>query len=130
VILHIHPTVSQVTEKVKSITVADSTDALPLAYSEVRESDSVVKAKSGQVIVIGGLMRNTRQTSDYRTPLLGDIPGVGNLFRSQRQSEIKSELVILLRPVVVDRDEQWQQLVQAPLDQAARMDPKAAITLP
>jgi MSHA biogenesis protein MshL len=130
VILHIHPTVSQVTEKVKSITVADSTDALPLAFSEVRESDSVVKARSGQVIVIGGLMRNTRRTSDYRTPLLGDIPGLGNLFRSQRQSEIKSELVILLRPVVVERDEQWQQLVQGPLDQAALMDPKAVGTMP
>jgi MSHA biogenesis protein MshL len=127
VILHIHPTVSEVTERIKSLKVAGSTDELPLAFSEVRESDSVVKAKSGQVIVIGGLMRNTRRAQNYRTPVLGDVPGVGNLFRSQRRNEIKSELVILLRPVVVERDEQWQQLVEGPLDHAAALDPKATV---
>ncbi|MFO1427467.1 MAG: pilus (MSHA type) biogenesis protein MshL [Steroidobacteraceae bacterium] len=130
VILHIHPTVSEVTERIKSLKVAGSTDELPLAFSEVRESDSVVKAKSGQVIVIGGLMRNTRRAQGYRTPVLGDIPGVGNLFRSQRKSEIKSELVILLRPVVVERDEQWGELVQGPLDRAVKLDPKAPVAVP
>lgn len=128
VILHIHPTVSDVSERVKSLTVSGSTDELPLAYSQVRESDSVVKAKNGQLIVIGGLMRSTRRASDYRTPLLGDIPGLGNLFRSQRKTEIKSELVILLRPVVVDRDEQWDALVKEPLGRATGLDPKAALT--
>ena len=57
--------------------------------------------------------------------MLGDVPGFGNLFRSKRRSEIKSELVILLRPVVVERDEQWEQLVQGPLEHAAQLDPKS-----
>lgn len=130
VILHIHPTVSDVTERIKALTVSGTTDELPLAYSQIRESDSVVKAKSGQLIVIGGLMRSTRKASDYRTPLLGDIPGLGNLFRSQRKNEIKSELVILLRPVVVENDAQWDALVQAPLRRASGLDPKANLTLP
>jgi MSHA biogenesis protein MshL len=130
VILHIHPTVSDVTEKIKTLTVADTTDELPLAFSEVRESDSVVKAKSGQVIVIGGLMRTSRRTQDYRTPLLGDVPVLGNLFKSQRRTESKTELVILLRPIVVDSDEQWQGLVREPLDRAAKLDPKATAGLP
>ena len=54
---------------------AATTDSLPLALSQIRESDSIVRAHSGQVIVIGGLMRETRQRQDYKTPLLGDIPG-------------------------------------------------------
>jgi MSHA biogenesis protein MshL len=126
VILHIHPTVSDVSERVKSLTVAGSTDELPLAFSEVRESDSIVRANSGQVIVIGGLMRNTRRTLGYRTPVIGDVPLLGGLFRSTRKSEVKSELVILLRPIVVERNEQWQELVQGPVDRATTMDPKAA----
>ncbi len=126
VIMHIHPTVSDVTEKIKQLTVAGVTDALPLAFSQVRESDSVVKAKSGQLIVIGGLMRTTRAYQDYRTPLLGDIPGLGNLFKSQRRKEVRTELVILLRPVVIDNADQWKQLAAEPLGRAAALDPKAA----
>lgn len=130
VILHIHQTVSDVTERVKSLTIADQEDELPLAFSQVRESDSVVKARSGQVIVIGGLMRTTRSQEDYRTPVLGDIPGLGLLFRSRRQVEQKSELVILLRPIVVERDEQWAALVDGPLRNATALDPEATKGLP
>ena len=130
VILHVHPTVSDVTERVKQLRVAGVTDELPLAFSEVRESDSVVKARSGQVIVIGGLMRSARRSQDYRTPLLGDVPVLGNLFKSQRREETVTELVILLRPVVVERDEQWRDLVQQPIDRAAQLDPKAAAGVP
>jgi MSHA biogenesis protein MshL len=102
VILHIHPSVSDVRDQTKRVTVGGETDELPLAVSEVRESDSVVKARSGQLIVIGGLMRNTRREQNYGTPLLSSIPGVGNLFKSRRNTDIKTELVILLRPVVVN----------------------------
>ena len=110
VILHIHPTISDVTEKIKNVTIAGATDSLPLAFSQVRESDTVVKAKSGQLIVIGGLMRTTTGAQDYRVPGLGSLPLVGHLFRSQQRSEVHTELVILLRPIVVDTDEQWQKL--------------------
>jgi len=102
VILHIHPSVSDVRDQTKRVTVGGQTDELPLAVSEVRESDSVVKANSGQVIVIGGLMRSTRRQQNYGTPYLSTIPGLGALFKSKRNSEIKTELVILLRPIVID----------------------------
>ena len=114
VILHIHPTISEVTEKIKQVTIAGSTDSLPLAFSQVRESDSVVKANSGQLIVIGGLMRTTRSGQDYRIPGLGSLPVLGHLFRSQQRTEVHTELVILLRPVVVDTDEQWQKMAVEP----------------
>lgn len=125
VILHIHPSVSDVSEKIKTLTVAGVTDSLPLAFSQTRESDSVVKAKSGQLIVIGGLMRTTKSKEDYRTPLLGDIPVLGNLFKSQQKSEVRSELVILLRPIVIDSDDQMKQLTDEPLERAMLLDPKA-----
>ena len=66
VILHIHPTVSEVTDQTKELTVSGETDALPLAFSEIRESDSVVNAKSGQIIAIGGLMRNSSRNQRVR----------------------------------------------------------------
>lgn len=123
VILHVHPTVSEVTDQTKVLTVAGSSDTLPLAFSEIREADSVVRARSGQVIVIGGLMRNSRKDRDYRTPYLGAIPVIGNLFKSTRNVERKTELVILLRPIVVDSDSQWSQLVAEPIARARALDP-------
>ena len=113
ILMHIHPTVSDVTDQVKTLKVADSTDTLPLAFSQIRESDSIVKARSGQVIVIGGLMRETRKNQQYKTPVLGDIPGLGKLFRSERTQSSTVELVILLRPLIV-ADEDWPALVQEP----------------
>ena len=125
VLLHIHPTISDVTSKVTNLTVAGQGNSLPLALSQIRESDSVVKAKSGQIIVIGGLMRTTYSNQNYRMPLLGDIPVLGNLFKSQQRSEVHSELVILLRPVVVDSDGDWQKLTTDSVSAATALDPKA-----
>jgi MSHA biogenesis protein MshL len=115
VLMHIHPTVSDVTDQQKELSVRGQTDSLPLALSQIRESDSIVKARNGQVIVIGGLMRETRRRQDYKMPLLGDVPGVGRLFRSQRDISSTVELVILLRPLVVN-DADWPKLVQEPTD--------------
>jgi len=128
IILHIHPTVSVVTSKILSVTVGTTgpsgTTSLPLAYSEVRESDSVVTARSGQLIVIGGLMQKSHSYQDYRVPVLGDIPLIGNLFKSQQKITDHTELVILLRPIIVDGDAQWSQLAGEEVDRAAALDPK------
>lgn len=116
VLLHIHPTVSEVRDQTKNLTVAGVTDQIPLAFSEIRESDSIVRAKSGQLIVIGGLMRESRRKQLFKTPLLGDIPLAGRLFRSERDVERKTELVILLRPIVITDDAQWAGLTTEPAD--------------
>jgi MSHA biogenesis protein MshL len=102
VILHVHPSVSEVRDQTKRLTVNGQTDELPLAVSEIRESDSVVRARSGQVVIIGGMMRSTRGSQNFATPFLSSIPGLGNLFKSKRNLEHKTELVILLKPLVVD----------------------------
>lgn len=111
VLLHIHPTVSDVTDQRKALTVRGETDILPLAFSQIRESDSIVRAHSGQIIVIGGLMRQIRDHQKQKTPLLGDVPGLGRLFRSERDQASTVELVILLRPVVV-ADSDWADMVK------------------
>ncbi len=108
VILHIHPAISEVMEKAKNIrTSTDNDISLPLALSTIRESDSVVRAQSGQVIVVGGLMKDALRREESRTPILGDIPLLGNLFRNVSEVATKSELVILLRPVVIKSEDQW-----------------------
>lgn len=101
VVLHVHPSVSEVVDQTKVVEVGGETQTLPLAFSTIRESDSIVRARSGQVIVIGGLMQDL--TTDRRAafPLLGKIPYLGLLFRQTREISNKSELVILLRPTVV-----------------------------
>ena len=126
VILHIHPTVSEVTDQTKELTVSGQTDELPLAFSEIRESDSIVKAKSGQIIAIGGLMRNSSRNQEFATPVLGRVPGLKRLFGSTRQRETKTELIILLRPIVVDDDADWPALIQPAADRVRRLTEEAA----
>ncbi|HEV2271930.1 MAG TPA: pilus (MSHA type) biogenesis protein MshL [Steroidobacteraceae bacterium] len=111
VLLHIHPIVSVVTTQTVTLEIQGSADVLPMAQSSVRESDSMVRARSGQVIVIGGLMQETVNKQQYKTPLLGDIPGVGRLFRSEQDTKSKVELVILLRAMVVNGGD-WPKLIQ------------------
>jgi MSHA biogenesis protein MshL len=115
IILHIHPTVSEVTDQQKVVTVSGESDTLPLAFSEIRESDSIVKAKSGQIIVIGGLMRRSVRSEVFGTPGLRSIPGIGKLFQSTREIETKTELVILLRPLVADKDDVWTTMTSESL---------------
>jgi MSHA biogenesis protein MshL len=119
VILHIHPSVTEVTDQTKNITVGGQTQQLPLAFSTVRESDSVVRARSGQVIVIGGLMQNISSNDDSGVPGISKIPLFGNLFKQKRKINSRSELVILLRPIVVEANKTWSNYIK---DSAGRIE--------
>ena len=103
VTLHVHPTITSVTEIEKTIVVNGENQVLPLAQSTIRESDSIIRARSGQIVVIGGLMRNETIEVSTSVPYLDQIPLLGHLFKNTRQERLKSELVILLKPVVVSR---------------------------
>jgi len=100
--LHVHPTVSDVSDQTKTISIGDNDLILPLALSTVRETDSVIKARNGQVVVIGGLIQTVTKDDSAEVPLLANIPWLGEAFKQKRQSEKKSELVILIRPVISD----------------------------
>jgi MSHA biogenesis protein MshL len=112
VILHIHPSISDVVDQTKEITLGDATLSLPLAFSTVREADTVVRARSGQVVVIGGLMQNISSNDDAGLPGVSDIPAVGVLFKQQSQKNRRTELVILMRPIVVDSNKTWSNYIK------------------
>lgn len=112
VLLHIHPSVIDTEEQKKIINVGTAKPLeLPLARSSIRESDTVVQANNGDIIVIGGLMKTDKQEIVSKVPLLGDIPWVGEAFTNRRESTKKVELVILLKPTVVEKDT-WQNELQ------------------
>ncbi|WP_333005427.1 pilus (MSHA type) biogenesis protein MshL [Vibrio coralliilyticus] len=115
VLLHVHPAVIDVTEENKEITNGSSTVSLPLATSSIRESDSVIRAQDGDVVVIGGLMKSNTLDSTSKVPFLGDVPALGHLFRNTTQYTEKTELVILLRPTVVGVNT-WQKEIERSRD--------------
>lgn len=112
VILHIHPVVSEVRDQLKVFTVGEDNFSLPLALRGVRESDSIVKAANGQVIVLGGLMTEKVNNVDGKRPVLGDIPIVNSLFKTKNKQRSKTELVILLKPTLVD-DQVWKNELES-----------------
>lgn len=117
VLLHIHPSVIDTEEQNKVIDMGTSGGRLelPLAKSSIRESDTVVQANNGDIIVIGGLMKTDKQEIVSKVPLLGDIPWIGEAFTNRRESTKKVELVILLKPTVVEKDT-WQNELKRSAD--------------
>ena len=110
VILHVHPTITEVSERQKNVQLSTGTLTVPLAYSTVRETDSIIRAKSGQVVVIGGLMQNQKRVTSSGIPYLRDIPLIGALFGQNRETIIQSELVILIQPKVVDSQFHYEEM--------------------
>lgn len=100
IVLHVHPTISKVEDQEKIITISGQDVNLPLAFSTIRESDSVITAKNGQIVVIGGLIQNRNVDENASVPFFGDIPLLGELFKQKGKSTEKTELVILLRPTM------------------------------
>jgi MSHA biogenesis protein MshL len=78
-------------------------DQVPIV--SVRETDTLVRVHEGETIVIAGLMQDRASTDISKVPLLGDLPLVGGLFRREERSKRKTDLVILLTPTVMTRDE-------------------------
>lgn len=71
-----------------------------------RQADTTVSVKDGETIILGGIIRKTVNTTVKKIPLLGDIPILGNLFRSTDKSNVKTELLVFLTPrIVKDPDE-------------------------
>jgi MSHA biogenesis protein MshL len=111
IILQIHPSISTVSDDNRKVDLGNNNILnLPTATSTIRESDSIVRAHNGQVIIIGGLMENNMSEDLQSTPGVNRVPVVGALFRNTKQNSIKTELVILLKPVVTNNDTWSNQL--------------------
>jgi len=110
VMLHVHPSISTVTEKQKSINLGSlGSYKLPLAASTISETDSIVRVKDGQIVAIGGLMQQEQREDNSQVPGLGDAPVVGGLFRQKSTVMRKRELVILMKTTVIHEDGAWPE---------------------
>ncbi|MDP1996689.1 MAG: secretin N-terminal domain-containing protein [Gallionella sp.] len=123
IILHIHPSVSLVSTVQTTVdTGTGGKLVLPLASSSISETDSIVRVRDGQIVAIGGLMRSA--TFDDRSGL----PGLSKspLFGQTSKRNEKRELVILLKPTVVDNDKDWSQDITQSRDRFNGMTGSAA----
>lgn len=105
--LHVHPTISTVVEQSKTI----SGEQIPLARTSKRELDSVIRGEDGKIVVLGGLAYE-RSTEDLAgIPGANDLPLIGAAFDQRREQTVKSEFIILLRPVIAS-DENETNLIR------------------
>lgn len=114
IVLHVRPSVSAVTTVIKDLDLGTAGQLrLPLASSSSSETDSVVRARDGDVVAIGGLMRVGVVGDRSDVPGLGEVPVVGELGRQRDRQLQKRELVILIKPTVVRGSGDWQRDVEA-----------------
>ncbi len=103
VLLNIRPSVSRIVSYVNDpnpdLAKAGVTSQIPVIRT--REMESMIRVTNGNVAVMGGLMEDTVDNTDYAIPGLANIPGLGNLFVNRDDKHRKTELVIFLRPVVI-----------------------------
>jgi MSHA biogenesis protein MshL len=111
IILHVHPSVSNVQQVDKTISLSASQGGpvtVPVPRSSIQETDSVIRAQDGQIVAIGGLITQSQVSDRSQIPGLGNIPLAGNLFGESNKVSQKRELVILLKATVVHSDKDWQ----------------------
>ena len=94
--LHVHPIISAVDSQTKSI----AGQTVPLALTSTREIDSVIKATNGKIVVLGGLAfeRNVNETAG--PPGISRVPLLGKALEQKQVQSVKSEFIILLKPII------------------------------
>jgi MSHA type pilus biogenesis protein MshL len=99
IILNMSPVTSQLQEPIQSVAVGQGSVMLPRV--RLREMNSTVRIKDGGMLVVGGLIDQTDSKDNVKVPILGDLPLVNKLFKSETKDKTKTELVILLRPQII-----------------------------
>lgn len=88
-------------------------------YINIESANTVVVTPNGQTVAIGGMMQDSKTTTDSKIPVLGDIPGLGLLFHHKVKAVAKTELIIFLTPYVIRTP---TDLVRMTIDEKARAD--------
>ena len=127
IILHVHPSVTEVTTLNRQLNLGQLGQlTLPLASSNTSETDSVVRGQNGQIIAIGGLMRQASSADQSQVPGAGDAPVLGGLFRNNNRVNQKRELVILIKPTIVDSGAAWGGSLADSQNRIQQMEPPVA----
>jgi MSHA biogenesis protein MshL len=120
ILLHVHPSVSQVSTVNKTVALGTAGNLnLPLAASATSELDSIVRGQNGQVVAIGGLMRQSSTADDNNLPGTRSLPGLNALFGAKKRVNQKRELVVLIKPTIVEGANNWNEDL---LDAGRRID--------
>jgi MSHA biogenesis protein MshL len=111
ILMHVHPSVSQVSTVNKSVNLGVGLGALnlPLASSTTSEFDSLVRGQDGKVVAIGGLMRQATTSDRSGVPGVGGLPVIGNLFSNRQEAMQKRELVVLIKPTIIEGEASWSE---------------------
>jgi general secretion pathway protein D len=103
---HVYDTDEVRMEVAQEISNVLSNSVSNTAFADVvtskRSIETTVLAASGETVVLGGLIQDDTNDSQRKVPVLGDIPVLGNLFKSRGKRKTKTNLVVFLRPTVID----------------------------
>ena len=125
ILLHVHPSVSQVSTINKSVNLgAAGSLSLPLAASATSELDSIVRGQNGQVVAIGGLMRQSSTADDSQLPGTGRVPVLSSLFGAKKRVNQKRELVVLIKPTIVEGINNWNDDLLDTNRRIEQLDPR------
>jgi general secretion pathway protein D len=103
VMMDVRPTISRIIDYVNDPNpqLAQANVVSKIPEIQTREIESLLRVKSGDIAVMGGLMQDATNNTSDEVPGVGRIPWLGNLFKYKNDNHTKSELVIFLRPVVI-----------------------------
>ena len=125
ILLHVHPSVSQVSTINKSVNLGTAGSLnLPLAASATSELDSIVRGQNGQVVAIGGLMRQSSTADDSQLPGTGRVPVLSALFGAKKRVNQKRELVVLIKPTIVEGINNWNDDLLDTNRRIEQLDPR------
>jgi MSHA biogenesis protein MshL len=112
IMLHVHPSVSSVTERNKDIDLGSVGQfRLPLASSSVNETDTMVRIQDGNIVAIGGLMQSAASNSSSGLPGTTNTP-FSFLFGNKAVSARKKEVVVLIKPTIIRTASDWETQTQ------------------
>lgn len=131
IVLHVHPSISNVTESQKVINLGSlGTYTLPLASSSVNETDSIVRVQDGNIVAIGGLMKQEQSSGGTGLPGASAAGGAGWLFGNKSSYLRKRELVILIKPTVIRNESSWKDDLAETQVRIQQLDPRLALPAP
>lgn len=109
VTLHVHPSLTTVTEKSKQIDLGSAGNfKLPLASSAVNETDTLVRIQDGSIVAIGGLMQLESSRNASGIPGTTSMPGLGALFGNRATQGRKKEVIVLIKPTIIRTAADWE----------------------
>ena len=109
IMLHVHPSVTTVSEKAKQIDLGSAGNyVLPLASSSMNETDTLVRIQDGNIVAIGGLMQIESNRKSSGLPGTSDVPLFSTIFGNRANTGRKKEVVVLIKPTIIRTAQDWE----------------------